>query len=139
MSHLTELAIAEDVLEGIIARAKHNRHSEIVGMLAGALGGVAVKDFELPNVLDGPADFLADPYAQFLAERAIALEGSTVLALYHSHPLGDATFSDIDARFAAGWDCPHLVVGLSPAVEYKAYAVHSSGRVVQVPVRSIAK
>ena len=59
---------------------------EGVGILGGSEDGQVLEAIPLPN-LGGPRAFLADPHAQFLAERRLRGAGRRVLAVYHSHPV----------------------------------------------------
>jgi proteasome lid subunit RPN8/RPN11 len=138
MSRCTELAISRSVLDAVVTRAHRNPNCEIVGVLAGRIGGVAHYDVPLPNINPGPDSFLADPYEQFLAERRIEQSGDGILGVYHSHPLGDASYSVVDAHYAASWDCAHLVIGLAPTVECRAYAVLARDSVIEIPIRVVA-
>src|SRR5262245_3126549 len=107
-----ELLLSAAVAQAILDRAAANNHEEIVGMIAAGHNGVGDRDFPLPNLLARPDAFVAAPRAQFLAEREIAARQKQVVALYHSHPLGDASFSEADRLLAEPWRCAHLVIGL---------------------------
>lgn len=135
MSDAVEFVISRGALQSVLTRARETREREIVGFFAGDTSGVATEDVELPNLAHSASCFAVDPYAQFLAERRIADRGQSILALYHSHPLGDASFSMIDEVFASGWDCVHVVVGLMPSLDIRAYRIVARRGVVRVPIR----
>lgn len=136
MSQRTELSIDRRLLGHVMARAAAQGDEEIVGVLSGSRD-VATRDTPLLNVLRRPDAFLADPYAQFLAERGIASRGENIIALYHSHPMGDASFSAADAQLATPWRCAHLVLGLRPEMNVRAYRVDERGRVREIDVRAV--
>jgi len=85
---------------------------EAVGFVGGASDGRAKLTIALPN-LAGPRSFLADPYAQFQAERQLRGAGLTLLAIYHSHPGGGTQLSEVDKIFGARKDVLHVVVALN--------------------------
>jgi proteasome lid subunit RPN8/RPN11 len=100
---------------------------EAVGLLGGNDGCVSVVR-PLPNI--GPRwTFLADPFAQYHAERALARAGAAILGIYHSHPGGGAQLSPLDIVVARCRSCVHIVVALDPdegsRVEIRAYRVEN--------------
>jgi proteasome lid subunit RPN8/RPN11 len=125
------LIVSGAVLHAIVERARSRPDAEIVGFLSGPQRGVATRDVPLTNVFDGTT-FLVDPRGQFLAERRIAALGEQIVAIYHSHPCGDATFSELDVHFASAWNCAHIVIGLRPTLEARAYVVIPGPRAVEV-------
>jgi proteasome lid subunit RPN8/RPN11 len=127
------IVVSGDVLRAIVDRALCRPDSEIVGFLSGIERNEATRDVPLTNILSGTT-FLVDPKAQFLAERRIAALGEQIVAIYHSHPCGDATFSELDVHFASAWSCAHIVIGLQPTPETRGYLVGPEGKVVEVPL-----
>jgi proteasome lid subunit RPN8/RPN11 len=127
------VVVSGPVLHAIVERARSRPDAEIVGFLSGPQRGVATRDVPLTNVLDGTT-FLVDPRGQFLAERRIAALGEQIVAIYHSHPCGDATFSALDVQFASAWHCAHIVIGLQPTPEVRAYVVTHRARAVEIPL-----
>lgn len=97
--------LAQQILEHTRATAPN----EAVGLIGGHSDGHAVVVIPLPN-LAGERAFLADPHAQFLAERRIAGAGLEIIAIYHSHPGGGLGFSAADRSFASPWACTHIVI-----------------------------
>jgi proteasome lid subunit RPN8/RPN11 len=106
---------------------------EAVGLLGGKDGRVSVVR-PLPNI--GPRwTFLADPFAQYCAERALARAGADILGIYHSHPGGGVQLSPLDLVVAQHQSCVQVVVALDPEIdgraELRAYRVEN-GRVSDV-------
>lgn len=83
---------------------------EAVGFFAGDVEGRVLEIVSLPNVSSNPATFIADPYAQFVAEQHFKDEGLRILGIYHSHPEGTAQLSEIDLHFAQQWSCAHVII-----------------------------
>jgi proteasome lid subunit RPN8/RPN11 len=86
---------------------------EAVGLLAGAEGRITAV-IPLPNIAP-TGQFLADPYAQYQAERQLQEEGMHLLAIYHSHPAGGTQLSPLDIKFAKERPCLQVVIALDPA------------------------
>ena len=110
----------------IIHHARTMLPAEAVGMLGGDLLGRATLSIPLPNRA-GQKAFLADPFAQFQAERQLAHLGLQVIAVYHSHPGGGAQLSELDLIFARRRACIQLVIALGRphllGEELRAYRV----------------
>ena len=107
------LRLSEEILLEIESVSRQVSPSEAVGLLAGAADGTVNRVFPLSNI-GRLGSFLADPYEQFLAERAIRDAGLQLLAIFHSHPWGGATLSAEDIRFAKNWTCAHAVFAFDP-------------------------
>lgn len=117
----------------LMAHARGALPEEAVGLLGGHGCRVSVVQ-PLPNL--GPRwTFLADPYAQYRAERALARAGAAILGIYHSHPGGGAQLSPLDLAVARYRSCVHVVVALDAdpggREELRAYTV-ANGRVSDV-------
>jgi len=84
--------------------------NEAVGLLAGSHHTVQ-RVSPLRNVA-ATGSFFADPYDQFLVQRAIRDARLELLAIYHSHPDGCTCLSDLDKAFATPWPCAQLIVAL---------------------------
>jgi [CysO sulfur-carrier protein]-S-L-cysteine hydrolase len=108
---------------------------EAVGLLGGTGSSVA-QVLPLPNIAR-PGMFLADPRAQFLAERSLRDAGLTPVGIYHSHPKGGAQLSPAD-RIVAQLrpSVIHVVVALASPTdvcEIRAFEMRG-GRSVEVSV-----
>ena len=134
MLRANQLCLPTVLRERIITRARQETPLEIVGILGGRTTGCAERDIPLKNVSADPSSFLVDPFEQFLVERSLKSRGEQIVAIYHSHPAGDAAFTDLDRVFAAAWACVHVVVGLIPVVQVKAYSFAQQHRVLEVPI-----
>jgi proteasome lid subunit RPN8/RPN11 len=103
------IRLPEEAYLRIVRHAIGAAPMEAVGLVGKAANGRGVMVIELPN-LGGPDEFLADPFAQYQAERRLAREGFDVLAIYHSHPGGGTGISETDRNFGKRWNCAHIVV-----------------------------
>ncbi len=110
---------------------------EAVGILGGHADGRAAIAIPLPN-LAGPKAFLADPLAQYQAERELRQAGLTLLAVYHSHPGGGTRLSAVDQTFAARLPVMQVVIALArlhrAGEELRAYQIRE-GMITEVPIR----
>ena len=132
-----ELRLSEEIFLEIESLSRTVSPSEAVGLLAGDVEGTVKRVFPLRNVAR-LGSFLADPYEQFLAERAIRDAGLQLLAIFHSHPWGGATLSAEDIHFATNWNCAHVVFAFQPdntdLCELRAYEI-SGNSIVEVDVK----
>jgi proteasome lid subunit RPN8/RPN11 len=120
---IEQLVLSRRAWECVVGHAESAAPDEAVGMLGGDADGRVACVAPLPNLARRGA-FLADPRAQFEAERAFSRNELIPLAAYHSHPGGTATLSPADKVFAHP-KLLQLVVALGPGgqVEMRAYRV----------------
>jgi proteasome lid subunit RPN8/RPN11 len=108
----------------IIAHAKTESPNECCGLLAGR-GGIATVCYPIENLpsdagelvdLELPPErhlrYVMDPQGQLLAFKEMRLEGTELLAIYHSHPHTPAYPSGTDVRLAFS-DVHYLIVSLA--------------------------
>jgi len=131
-----ELRLSEEILQKIESVSRQVSPSEAVGLLAGDGDGTVKRLFPLSNIAR-LGSFLADPYEQFLAERAIRDTGLQLLAIFHSHPWGGATLSAEDTRFASNWTCAHAVFAFRPDTDWWELCAYemSGNTIVEVEVK----
>ena len=132
-----ELPVA--VFGSMVRHAEREGAREAVGLLAGELRrGRAVARQAVPlESLGGTRFFLVDPYSQFLGERFVHQQGQEIIGVYHSHPGGAATLSQLDRALAAPWTCAHLIMApddVAPDTWLVRGWVHSAGGMRQVPI-----
>lgn len=130
---MEELVLSRQAWECVAAHVRRAYPHEAVGLLGGRRDGRVSQAASLPN-LAGERAFLADPRAQFEAERAFRRRHLVPLAAYHSHPDGTPTMSPAD-RALAHPSLLQLVVAISGAgcVDVRAY--QPTGRMSEVPLR----
>jgi proteasome lid subunit RPN8/RPN11 len=107
-----ELGLTPTARRRMLEHARSVLPLEAVGLLGGPPSGPASTAIPLPNLV-GRGAYLADPFAQFQAERALVREGLEVLAVYHSHPDGDATPSRADLALAVRLSVIQVIIALA--------------------------
>lgn len=106
------LSISRMALTRLIGHCLYESPAEAVGLLVGASNAVHMIT-PLRNIVPSPNNrraFVADPYSQFQAERQILSVGSTLVAVYHSHPDGGPSLSDDDILLTPTNVQVHVVV-----------------------------
>jgi proteasome lid subunit RPN8/RPN11 len=138
MEAVSELQLSRTVWERIVEHVRAAEPYEAVGILAGTKDGRVAHVAPLPN-LAAAGGFLADPRAQFEAERALSRLELIPLAAYHSHPRGTPTLSHAD-RLLANRSLVQLVVALDRAgrVDMRAYRIGADLREVPLQIDDIA-
>lgn len=105
------LAIPDLVRAELLAHAEAERPLECCGILAGA-AGIVTKRFPIRNDLASPTEYLTNARDLLDAMRTMRGEGLETMAIYHSHPAGDAVPSRTDLeRNTWGESVVHLIVG----------------------------
>jgi proteasome lid subunit RPN8/RPN11 len=132
------LRLSRTVCERIVEHVRAADPREAVGLLGGTGDGHVVHVAPLSN-LAAAGGFLADPRAQFEAERALSRLELIPLAVYHSHPRGTPTLSHAD-RLLANRSLVQLVVALDRAgrVDMRAYRISADVREVPLQIDDIA-
>lgn len=122
---MKRLIVPLAIKQQMVDHARRVLPAEAVGVLGGAAAaGRAVVAIPLPNVATHRT-FLADPWAQFQAEKRLQEQQLDLLAVYHSHPGGGVAPSPSDRLFAAKRPLFHIIIALArphrAGVEMKAY------------------
>lgn len=104
------LHLSSQLRDELFLHAEQEAPAEAVGLIGGLPDGTATLVVPLVNVSRDHKAFLADPFSQYLAFKRIEEASLVLLAIYHSHPDGGATPSSLDAVFAQGWECIHVVI-----------------------------
>jgi proteasome lid subunit RPN8/RPN11 len=130
-----ELRLTAAAREELVEHTRNAFPAEAVGLVGGDRFGRGTQILPLPNIAPAGA-FLAEPRAQFAAERRLRDEGLALVAIYHSHPEGTPTLSPSDIAFAAMRPTPQIVVavGSAGAVELRAYRCDDGVRPVALRV-----
>lgn len=129
------LRLPASVYGAVVEHARAVLPAEAVGLLGGPAPDFATLAVPLPNCA-GRQAYLADPWAQFNAERYLASRGYQLVAVYHSHPGGGVQLSALDLAFARRRTCLQVVIALArprvPGENVRAYKVIGDGVVVEV-------
>ncbi len=113
---MPELRIRPDHLRQIFEQARRDSPRETCGLIGGRIGRRAA----LAEVVLPVKNVAAQPQARFEMDRAMMVSailglqraGREVVAIYHSHPVGDAHPSRTDIIEASWPDAVYLIVGL---------------------------
>ena len=126
--------LSRQVWDDAVAHARVAYPAEAVGLLGGIADGRVTHLAPLPN-LGRIGSFVADPRAQFEAERALDRLRLVPLGTYHSHPDGTPTLSRAD-RALARRSLVQLVIALDGGdrVEARAYRVAADVRELVVRI-----
>ena len=95
----------------IVAHALEEEPNEACGLLAGKEDRV-VKLYRVTNTEHSPARFNMEPQELYHAYRDIEDNGWELLAIYHSHPKGQAYPSVTDVRLATWPEARYIIVSL---------------------------
>lgn len=112
------LCLPADLATEIIARCDAAYPQEGCGILAGPAHQPpddlhATRHIPLSNVADEPEQsFALDPADQLAAYAEMDQRGEDPVAVYHSHPHGDARPSAIDLAASDGTGCLWLIVSM---------------------------
>lgn len=108
---LMTLDLAKDILETLVARAKHAGPEECCGILLGRDGRILEARPAANIAPDRRRHFEIDPQALIDAHRAGRAGGPQVIGYYHSHPAGPAAPSATDRAMASGDGRVWAIVG----------------------------
>jgi proteasome lid subunit RPN8/RPN11 len=128
-----ELVLSREAWGRVVRHARAVYPDEAVGVLGGTAHGRVTSVAPLPNLARRGA-FLADPRAQFEAERGFAQLQLMAVAAYHSHPDGTPTLSQSD-RVLAQPSLIQLVVAVGRRGRLDMRAYHVASGVREVPVQ----
>jgi proteasome lid subunit RPN8/RPN11 len=96
----------------IVEHALADAPREACGVIGGT-GERAERVVALPNVSSDPAHFYQlDTDSLDRSVRSLRADGASLLAIYHSHPRGEAIPSPTDVEQAPPLAVAHLIVGL---------------------------
>lgn len=129
MSESDSLLIHRAQAQELMRRARAAAPAECCGLLIGSAGAVR-EILPLTNAAARPAvAYLAEPGELLRALMEIEASGDELLAIYHSHPQGDATPSETDIREAAYPQALQVIIGLAGGSEQLAAWRLESGTV----------
>ncbi len=96
------------MVENILEHARAALPNECVGLLFGQDDRVK-RRVPLTNIAETPTRYFADPTEILVALREAEVKSDDLLAVYHSHPNGRQTPSEIDVK-EAHYDAVHLII-----------------------------
>ena len=105
------LRLPKAFADEIVAHALEEEPNEACGLLAGEDERI-VKLYRVTNAEHSPNRFFMEPGELYRAYREMEDNGWELLAIYHSHPQGQASPSDTDVRLASWPDALYVIVSL---------------------------
>ncbi len=116
--HYDGLDIPADIYREMVSHATGDRENEVCGILGGyprdkknSKKNLVERIFRGENVDRSPVSYQLDPRQQLRIEKELKKEGMQMLAIYHSHPHGQAYPSPKDVLLAV-WDVIYIIIGL---------------------------
>jgi len=124
------LKIKKTHLNEILDEARKNYPMEACGILTGRINKnekIVEKVYHAKNVLSSSSAYQIDPIDELKAFEEAEKEGLEVIGFYHSHPLWDPFWSDIDEEKGKLW-IGYLQLIVSPRKgKVKAYLKKDNG------------
>jgi [CysO sulfur-carrier protein]-S-L-cysteine hydrolase len=105
------LEIPRDLLDAMVAHCQREAPLESCGVLGGVDARVSSLH-PLRNIKASETRYLGDPKELVAAYVALRERGADILAIYHSHPSGEAIPSRIDLAENHYGETPQIIVSL---------------------------
>lgn len=103
------MRIARQLVEEIVAHARHEAPDECCGMIGGR-NGEAKTLYRARNADASPLRYTVHPQDQFRIMEEMEERGEELAAIYHSHTGSPAYPSQTDINLAEGWPDPLYVI-----------------------------
>lgn len=126
------MKLTRQIVDQIAAEARAQAPHEACGYVAGK-GDRAEFLIPMRNTSAGPGRFSFDPKEQFAAVREARAAGLDLIAVYHSHPAGEARMSEEDVRLANDVGIVYLVYSLA-GQHLRAYRVSRDKAVTETGI-----
>lgn len=107
-----DLILHKQFLDKIIEHSKQGYPNEVCGMLSGTEDGAVKKIYKMSNINETPDSYLMATEEQFKVLKEIDKEDMLLLAIYHSHPYGQAYPSQTDCELAFYPDAMYVIISL---------------------------
>ncbi len=117
------ITVPRGILNAILEQARSSSPSECCGLLSGADNCVDLYHPLRNNSPEPHLRYFASPEDLFDAMREMREEGRSMLAIYHSHPRGQAYPSQTDIELAFYPDVAYLIQSLDPQPEIRAWRI----------------
>jgi len=118
------IELRRSIRDEIILHAQKDSPRECCGLLAGTVIGsrsIANSRYPLVNDAANPErEYFASPEGLFKAMRSMRVAMQEMIAIYHSHPKGEAKPSHTDLELAS-YKTVYLIVGLAATPEIRAF------------------
>ena len=108
---MTRVRIRQEVIESVVAHARHDVPNECCGLLLGVSDEID-ESYPARNVAESATRFLIDPADHFAAIRRARRSGRSVRGAYPSHPRGPSGPSETDVAEMTDPSLLHMIVSL---------------------------
>ena len=116
------LLIPDRLFEEMLAHARSEYPLECCGLLAGLReDGIVTARYPLVNSRASETEFLSEPQGMFAAMRQMRNDGTTILAVYHSHPSSEPIPSRKDCEHRYADDVACVIIGMKELVTTRAW------------------
>ena len=114
MRPLRAVRLSRAAARTMLQHARRERPRECCGLLVGARGRIAVA-VPMPNLARSRTRYRVDPAAHIALQRVLRVIApeTSIVGVYHSHPLGPAVPSETDVAEALYPDWIHVIIGLA--------------------------
>ncbi len=116
------LLIPDRLFDEMIAHARSEHPLECCGLLAGLReDGLVTARYPLVNIRASETEFLSDPQGMFVAMRQMRADGTTILAVYHSHPSSEPIPSRKDCEQRSADDVACVIIGMKEVIATRVW------------------
>lgn len=114
------LKIKREIYEKMLSHCKESLPFEACGILAGS--EIVTEIYEIKNIDPSSFSYFMDPIEQLRAMKDIRKKNIEMVAIYHSHPFGNAYPSEKDINLAF-YDVIYVIVSLNPEIKVKSFKI----------------
>lgn len=133
-----EILLPQEIFRKIVDHCRSLRPEEACGLVAADATGRAVEVLPVTNSLHSPVRYQMETREQFDAMKRIRLEGWSLFAIFHSHPLSEPAPSPTDIRQAFYPEAYMIIVGLEKEPPVVRGFVVEDGRARELPLRTVS-
>lgn len=106
------ISIPRDIYDALISHARRDFPLEACGILGGN-DGIVTAHYPMTNTDRSNEHFTLDPKEQFAVVKDLRSKGTSMAAIYHSHPETPARPSEEDIRLALTPDVSYVIISLA--------------------------
>ncbi len=114
------LKIRKEIYEEMINHCINSLPYEACGILAGREKVSYI--YKIRNIEPSSVSYFMDPLEQLRAMKEIREKNIDMIAIYHSHPWGNAYPSQKDRELAT-YEVYYLIIAIEPKIEVKAFVI----------------
>jgi proteasome lid subunit RPN8/RPN11 len=115
------MKLKKAIYDDMIEHCRNCLPYEACGILAGK-NNFVTEIYKIKNIEDSFVSYFMEPKEQLKAMKDIRQRGLDMIAIFHSHPFGNAYPSKKD-RDLAFYDVYYVIVGFEPKIEVKSFKI----------------